>query len=288
MTNKRAQITKSDITKTFWRTLFALQMGWNYEKMQGLGYCFAIMPVLRKLYPEKQELSDAIKTHLGFFNTTPAMANIIVGTNIALEEQFGQSDKDGIIGLKAGLMGPFAGIGDTVFVAIYRAIVFSIAASLALQGNPIGLFLVVLCAVGIWYVRYLFTHIGYKQGQRVATGFASSLRDLTEAASILGLTVIGAMVPTTVTANFTNINFTMGFANVIEAAEGVETDIVRNLQNDLLNKIMPFLVPLGIVFLAYWLLGKKSVTTTKLIIYLFILGFVLGNLANLVNGTWSY
>ena len=288
MNDKRAQITKSDITKTFWRTLFGLQLGWNYEKMQGLGYCFAIMPVLRKLYPDQSDLKKAIKTHLGFFNTTPAMANIIVGTNIALEEQFGQSDTDGIIGLKAGLMGPFAGIGDTVFVAIYRAIVFSIAASLALQGNPIGLFLVVLCAVAIWYVRYLFTHIGYKQGQRVATGFASSLRDLTEAASILGLTVVGAMVPTTVSASFSNINFTMGFANVIEAAEGVETDIVRNLQNDLLNKIMPFLVPLGIVFLAYWLLGKKSVTTTKLIVYLFILGFVLGNLANLVNGTWTY
>jgi PTS system mannose-specific IID component len=163
--------------------------------------------------------------------------------------------------------------------------VFSIAASLALQGNPISMPIVLLCALGIWYVRYQFTMIGYKQGQKIAFGMGVSLKNLTEAASILGLTVIGAMVPTTVKASFTDISFKMGFSNLVEVAEDGTTEIVRNIQTDLLDKILPFMVPLGIVFFAYWLLGQKKMSSTKLIIVLFVLGFVLGNIGNLINGT---
>jgi len=281
-------ITKKDLKKAFWRNLFGLQMSWNYKTMQGLGYCYILLPILRKLYPDKNDLSEAMKRHMTFFNTTPAMAHLIVGANIALEEKSGKAAAEAAAGLKTGLMGPFAGVGDTVFVAIYRAIVFSIAAYLALQGNAIGLLIILICAVAIWYVRYKFTMIGYNQGTKIASGMGSSLRSLTEGASILGLTVIGAMVPTTVRAAFANIKFEMKFESELDILEGGASNVVRNIQTDLLDKIMPFLVPLAIVFLAYWLLGKKKMTSTKLILVLFILGFVLGNLANLINGTWSY
>jgi len=229
-----------------------------------------------------------MKRHMTFFNTTPAMAHLIVGANIALEEKSGKAAAEAAAGLKTGLMGPFAGVGDTVFVAIYRAIVFSIAAYLALQGNAIGLLIILICAVAIWYVRYKFTMIGYNQGTKIASGVGSSLRSLTEGASILGLTVIGAMVPTTVRAAFANIKFEMQFDSSLDILEGGASNVVRNIQTDLLDKIMPFLVPLAIVFFAYWLLGKKKMTSTKLILVLFAIGFVLGNLANLINGTWSY
>ena len=194
------KITKSDLKKVFLRNLFGLQLGWNYEKMQGLGYCYVIMPVLRKLYPEKEELIKAMQTHLGFFNTTPATSNLIVGANVAIEEEFGQTDPMTVIGLKTGLMGPFAGIGDSIFIALYRAIVFSLAAYFALAGNAAGLFIPLLCGLGVIWVRYEFTQVGYLQGKKIATGFASSLKLLTEAASILGVTVIGALVASVVRA----------------------------------------------------------------------------------------
>jgi len=286
-TKPKETITKADLKKSFWRNLLGLQMGWNYESMQGVGYCFAMMPALKKLYPDQKQLSEAMKTHLAFFNTTPAMSHLIVGANIAIEEQVGQSDRDGVIGFKAGLMGPFAGIGDTVFVAIYRAIVFSIAASFALQGNWIGIPIVIICALGIWYVRYLFTQIGYKQGHKVATDSGGLLKRLTEAASILGLTVVGGMIVTTVTAAFRG-NYAiplikMDFAEKVETVEGGVAVIARNLQDDLLDRLMPALLPLGIVFFAFWLLGKKKMNSNKLIWILFGSGIVLGNIGNIIN-----
>ncbi len=277
-----AKITKDDLKKSFWRNLF-LQMGWNYEKMQGLGYCYAMLPVLKKLYPDKAQLSEAMKTHLGFFNTTPAMSHLIVGANIAIEEQVGH-DRDAVIGFKTGLMGPFAGVGDTVFVAIYRAIIFSIAAYLALQGSALGILITLVCAIAIIYVRYRFTLLGYSQGQKVASGFAGTLKNITEAASILGLTVVGGMVASTVKATLSGITYSLKFDALADNVKAdTTTAVVKNLQTDLLDKIMPGLLPLGIVLLAYWLLGRKGMTSTWLIWILLGLGFVMGVLNSFGN-----
>lgn len=257
------KITKRDLLKVFWRTILDLQMGWNYEKMQGLGYCFAIMPILKKLYKTKEEMINALKLHLQFFNTTPAMTHLIIGADIAMEEEYGLSNEDAISGIKTGLMGPFAGIGDTVFVAIYRTIVFSIASYMALQGNVIGALLPIIPAIAIWWVRYEFTVIGYEQGRKIAVGFANSLKQLTEGAAILGLTVIGGLVPAVVKANVPLV---------------FKTGQVELKVQDMLNNIMPSLVPMAIVFLSYWLLGRKGFNSTKLILFLLVLGVVLFNL----------
>lgn len=274
------KIEKNDLKKCFWRNLFGLQMGWNYEKMQGLGYCYAIMPALRKLY-QGEALHNAVKTHLGFFNTTPAMSNLILGANIALEEQIGH-DAEGVAGVKAGLMGPFAGVGDVAFVAIYRAIVFSIAAYLALQGSVIGLVIMMACGVAIWWVRYQFTLIGYNQGTKIAAGMGNALKNLTEAASILGLVVIGAMAPSVISARLTHLSYSLSFADMDLGTEEAAA-VTRNIQTDFLDIIMPGIWPLAIVLFAFWLLGKKWMNTTRLILALFILGFFIGNLHTMLG-----
>lgn len=264
----QGKITKSDLRKVFWRNLFGLQLGWNYEKMQGLGYCYVVMPVLRKLYPQKEELAKAMQTHLSFFNTTPATSNLIVGANVAIEEEFGQTDPQTITALKTGLMGPFAGIGDSIFIALYRAIVFSIAAYFAQAENPAGLLIPLICGSGIMWVRYHFTFIGYQQGKKVATEFASSLKMLTEAASILGVTVIGGLVASVVKAQLA-LEFTVGKVTV-------------SMQS-FLDKIMPNLLPLTVVLFSYWLLGKKKMNSTRLIFVLILLGILLGNLNSITS-----
>ncbi|HHW01281.1 MAG TPA: PTS system mannose/fructose/sorbose family transporter subunit IID [Thermoanaerobacterales bacterium] len=265
MTDSKAEkkITRKDIIRVFWRTILGLQMGWNYEKMQGLGYCFAILPILKKLYRTKEEMIKALKLHLQFFNTTPAMAHLIVGADIAMEEAYGISNEDTISGIKTGLMGPFAGIGDTVFVAIYRTIVFSLGSYMALEGNVIGALWPIIPAILIWWVRYEFTVIGYEQGRKIAVGFANQLKQLTEGAAILGLTVIGGLAPAVVKANVPLV-FKTG-------------DVELKVQ-DMLDKIMPSLVPIAIVLLSYWLLGRKGFNSTRLILFLVCLGVVLYNL----------
>lgn len=165
MTNK---LTKKDINKVYRRNLFSLQWCWNYEKMQGLGYSYVIMPALKRLYADDPEkMKKALKTQMGFFNTTPAMSHLIIGADMALEEEIGIEDDQAITGLKTGLMGPFAGVGDTLFIAIYRAIIFSIAAYMAQGGQAFGLAIPIIAGLAVLWVRYKFTWIGYHQGKKL-------------------------------------------------------------------------------------------------------------------------
>lgn len=102
-----AKLTKKDIIKVYFRNLFAFQFGWNYEKMQGLGYTYVIMPALKRLYgddPAKKK--KALKTQLSYFNTTPAMSHLIVGADMALEEELGIESEETVVAIKTGLMGP--------------------------------------------------------------------------------------------------------------------------------------------------------------------------------------
>ncbi|EKO5892560.1 PTS system mannose/fructose/sorbose family transporter subunit IID [Enterococcus faecium] len=264
------KLTKQDINKMYVRNLFGFQWGWNYEKMQGLGYAYSIMPVLKRLYSDdKEKMSIALKTHLGFFNTTPAMSSLIVGADAGLEEEFGMADPEAITGLKTGLMGPFAGVGDTVFIAIYRAIVFSISAYMAQAGQVLGLLIPLIMGTVVMWIRYKFIYIGYAQGKKIATEFADKMKLFTEAAAILGLTVVGGLIPSVITYKL-DLTYKMG-------------EVSLSVQ-EMLDKILPGLVPLGIVFLSYWLLGKKKMNSTRLIFVLILLGMVLGNLQAIL--TW--
>ena len=263
------KLTKQDIKKVYIRNLFALQFGWNYEKMQGLGYAYVIMPVLKRLYKnDPEKMKKALKMQLSYFNTTPAMAHLITGADMALEEELGVESEETVMAVKTGLMGPLAGVGDTLFIAIYRAIVFSIAAYIAMQGNPVGLIIPLITCAAVLWIRYKFTWLGYNSGRKLATSFADKLAPITEAASILGLTVVGALIPSVISYK-TDLTFAMG-------------EVTFSVQ-EMLDKILPCMLPLGIVMLSYWLLGKKNINSTKLIFILIALGMVLGNLQNMLT-----
>lgn len=263
------KLTRKEINQVYVRNLFSLQWGWNYEKMQGLGYSYVIMPALKKLYKnDPKKMTKALQTHLGFFNTTPAMSHLIVGANMGLEEEFGIEDEAAITGLKTGLMGPFAGVGDTIFIAIYRAIVFSIAAYMAQGGQVLGLLIPLIAGFGVMWVRYKFTWIGYEQGKKIANEFADKMKIFTEAAAILGLTVVGGLIPSVITYKI-DLTYKMG-------------EVSLSVQ-EMLDKILPGLVPLGIVFLSYWLLGKKKMNSTRLIFVLIAIGMFLGNMQGIFS-----
>lgn len=257
------KLTKQDLQKVYVRNLFGLQWGWNYETMQGLGYCYVIMPILRRLYrnaPEK--MKKALKTELGYFNTSQPMSHLIVGTDAALQEELGiDAAEDAVIGVKTGLMGPFAGVGDTVFITIYRALVFSIAAYIAMGGQAIALLIPLVCGVAMLAVRYKFTFLAYEQGCKLASGLSGQLKRLTDAASVLGLTVVGALVPSVVKVPM-NVSVNIG-------------EVSLDIQS-MLDKIIPAALPLAVVLLSYWLLGKKKMTTVKLILILMVVGIGFG------------
>lgn len=254
---------KKVLNQVFYRWLFASQTAWNYEKMQGLGYCFAMMPALRKIYKNADELQQAVKNHLQFFNCHIVTGQFILGANLAIEKAEGIKSKDAVAAIKTGLMGPLAGIGDTLFGVILNTVFGSIAAYMALEGNFIGCILWVIANVLKIALSKVFINAGYTQGAKLISSVGNVLKNITDSASILGLMVIGAMIPTVVGAS---TKFVYKSGEVELALQGI------------LDKIMPNLLPVAIVALTYWLLGRKSMNSTKVIIFLIVFSVVCYNL----------
>ncbi|APT18693.1 PTS system transporter subunit IID [Amylolactobacillus amylotrophicus DSM 20534] len=265
-------ITKKDKKSIFIRSYLGLQLGWNYERMQGLGYAYSVMPALKRLYKDDPDkMKQALTLETGFFNTTPQMAHLIIGADVALQDQLGMNDQSekAIAGLKTGLMGPFAGVGDTIFVAIYNAIIFSITAYMAMSNQPLGLLIPIIGCAVIAYVRWRLFGFGLEQGQKLASAFGNRMAIFTEGASILGLTVVGAMIPAVINYSV-DITYKVG-------------KVTMSVQ-EMLDKILPALIPLSIALFSYWILGRKRMNSTRLIFVLILLGMLLGNLQAIA--TW--
>ena len=278
--NQKVQLTKGDLNACFIRSNL-LQGSWNFERMQALGYAFGIVPAIRRLYPEgSQERKDAIKRHLEFYNTQPFVTAPILGVNLAMEEQRANGapiDDAAINGVKVGLMGPLAGVGDPIFWGTARPVFAALGAGIAQSGSLLGpiLFFVLFNAVRL-FVRYWGIQYGYKKGLEIVSDMGGgALQKITEAASILGLFVMGALVN-----KWTHINIPYVISEITTRDGAVVTTQTTTVQN-VLDNLMPGLPALGMTFLCMYLL-RKGVNALWLIFGLFgigILGFWLKILA---------
>lgn len=255
------KITDKDLRKVFWRS-FTLEGSWNYERMAHLGYAYSMIPVLKKLYDKKEDLSRALKRHLEFVNITPQIVTLLLGISTAMEEQNSNDenfDESSISSVKTGLMGPIAGIGDSFFWGTLKIIAAGVGVSLSAQGSILGpiLFLLIF-NVPHWILRYICMFGGYRLG----TGLLSKVEEsglmgkVTYGASILGLMVIGGMTASMV--SFT-LPFTVGSGDTAVALQ------------EILDGIMPALLPLGLTGLIYYLLGKGA-KATHIILGLIVVG----------------
>lgn len=137
---EKIQLSVKDRKAICWRSTF-LQASWNFERMQNLGWAYTMVPAIKKLYTKKEDQIAALKRHMEFFNTHPYVAAPIVGVTLALEEERANGadiDDAAIQGVKIGMMGPLAGIGDPVFWFTVRPILGALGASLAVSGNILG------------------------------------------------------------------------------------------------------------------------------------------------------
>ncbi len=265
-------VTKGDMRKVFWRS-FPLQACFNFERMQNVGFCYSLIPVLNRLYPNKDEMSEALERHLAVFNTTPQVVTFITGACVAMEEENRKAELEGrpfdissINALKTALMGPVAGIGDSFFWGTFRVIAAGVGCSLAAQGSILGAILFLLIFnVPALLARYYGLKVGYASGVSFLENVEASgtISLLTRCAKILGLCVVGSMIASMV-AFSTPLVITIG-----------ETSV--ELQS-IFDGILPGILPLGLTFVCYSLL-KKGVSTTKVmfgIIVVAILGSLVG------------
>ena len=301
---EKIQLSKSDRQKVWWRSTF-LQGSWNYERMQNLGWAYSLIPALKKLYTKKEDQAAALERHLEFFNTHPYVAAPIIGVTLALEEEKANGaeiDDAAIQGVKIGMMGPLAGIGDPVFWFTVRPILGALGASLALSGNIIGplLFFVLWNAIRmafLWYTQEL----GYKAGSEITKDMSGGiLQDITKGASILGMFILAVLVERWVSIKFVfNVSsvklddkayihwdkLSSGYKGIQEAFAQVGQGLsqtpekVTTFQQNL-DSLIPGLMGLLLTFACMWLL-KKKVSPITIIIALFVVG-VLAHVAGLM------
>ncbi len=291
------RLSKKDRISVWWRSTF-IQGSWNYERMQNGGWAYAMIPAIKRLYKTKEDRSAALKRHLEFFNTHPYVASPILGVTLALEEERANGapvDDVAIQGVKVGMMGPLAGIGDPVFWFTVKPILGALAASLAMTGNILGpiLYFVLwnLIRMGFtWYTQ----EFGYKAGSKITDDLSGGLlRDITKGASILGMFILGALVNRWVSVKFTptvsSVQLDEGayidWDKLPAGAEGIKTALeqqaaglslsdvkVTTLQQNL-DSLIPGLSGLLLTLLCMWLLRKK-VSPIVMILGLFVVGVV--------------
>ena len=292
-------LSKKDRMDVCWRHQF-LQGSWNYERMQNGGWCYSIIPAIKKLYKTEEDRAAALKRHLEFYNTHPYVSAPVMGVTLALEEERANGmpvDDQTVQGVKVGMMGPLAGVGDPVFWFTVRPILGALGASLALSGSIVGplLFFVVWNLVRIAFLWYT-QEFGYKVGTSIAKDMSGGLLGkVTEGASILGMFIIGALVQRWVSISFTPVvsqvtqskgayiewdKLPKGTAGIKEAltqynslgANGLNQVKVTTLQQNL-DQLVPGLAALLLTLLCCYLL-KKKVSPIVIIVALFIVGIV--------------
>ncbi|HHW57613.1 MAG TPA: PTS system mannose/fructose/sorbose family transporter subunit IID [Clostridia bacterium] len=259
------KLSKTDLLKSFFCWHMFAQSCYNFERFQALGFVHSMIPIISKLYHTKEEISQALKRHLTFFNTEANFGSMIPGMIAALEEEKANGNTDitdeTINSLKTGLMGPFAGIGDTITQGLVKTVLLAITVDIAAKGNAFGpiLFFILFTTyvVGVGYFMYFQ---GYKWGKNALSKITGTnvMQKITEGMNVLGLTVLGALVA---------------------AMVNIKTPLVFKIQQttievqQLLDKIVPNLLSLMTVFLLWYLL-KKNKSVVSLIIWIFIIGII--------------
>lgn len=266
-TRKRPRTGPDTWWTQFWRSAF-LGPWFSFDKMMNMGALWMLSPYIKEHYKTEEERIAACKAHVQFFNTQPYMAPFIFGICIAMIET-GQPH-EAINAVKVGLMGPLAGIGDSLLWFTVRPILFSVGAGLALQGSFFGPIFSFSSFFFIhWLVKYHGQRIGYEQGTIFLERFSESgmLEEITLAISMVGVAVLGCLVATWVRVST---------PLVLKAGEGEGMAF-----QPLLDMLMPKLLPAIVTFIAYWLLIKKRVNPITVIV-LFMIAGVLGSAAGVL------
>jgi len=259
------KLEKKDLQKAWLNWITFGQTCYNYEIMQGLGFTHGMIPVIEKLYDSKEDKAEAMRRHMVYYNTENNWGATIVGIAASMEEQKANGaediDAETINSVKAALMGPLAGIGDTVTQSLAKTIFASIGCSMAMSGNAFGpIFFVLAMSIYCGIVSYNGVMLGYQYGKTSVIRLLSTgvVKRVTDALGAVGMTILGAMIALNVSLS-TPIAFTINGSDVV-------------LQN-VLNSILPSMIPLAAVLVTYRFVNKGA-SATKIVIGMFVIGIV--------------
>lgn len=253
MTNEKNQkkLTKKEISSTFWIYQLGCELSNSYERLQSLVFCASMIPAIKKLYAEDEDAQrEALKRHLAFFNTEGTIGSSIQGIVLAMEEEKANGAEitdSAITSIKTGLMGPLAGIGDSIVWAAVMPLIISIFIPMASNGSVMGgMGPLVIYTVVTMYISWLLINKSYTLGRSSIMSLLKDgkIKQLIYSANVLGMMMMGAL-----SASYVNISSPTEFH-----VPGGATIIAQ----DILDQIMKGLLPLTAVFLIYFYMVKKG------------------------------
>ena len=263
--NKSKALSKKSLRKTWWTWVCWGQICYNYERMMGLGFCHTMTTAIDELYENEEDKKEALVRHMAYYNTENTWGALIPGICCSLEEEKSNGaavDGETISNLKTALMGPIAGIGDTVTKSLVKVILLGICIDMSLAGNAFGPILFVLgFSAYALIVSYLCFFQGYKFGKKSVVKILSGgmVKNVTESLGVIGMIVLGALIAKNI---------------------GVVTPLVWNFGAMTINlqgifdSILPNLIPVAIFAGTYYFINKGKKATTVMF-YIMISAVVL-------------
>ena len=261
------KLSKKTLNSSFWRWWYGNLTCFSHEHMQTFGYMWSMLPIIQELYSSKEEQAEKLRTYYPFFNTEPQIGAIVVGITAGLEEARANGaeeiDDEMINGIRAGLMGPLAGIGDSLIVGTYIPILLGIALGLAEGGSVLGplFYIVVWNITSTWFQKFVYDK-GYELGgSAVELIVGTKATALRESAIIMGQVIVGAMG-----AAWVNVS------SKVQIATNSEGEAVMLIQK--LDSAYPKVLTLLFILFAWWLMAKKNVTPVKVLLLMVVIALV--------------
>jgi PTS system mannose-specific IID component len=270
MAETKKLITKKALIKSWliWETF--PQTCYNYERMMGQVVAHMFVPIIYLLYannPEKRK--EVMKREIEFFNVHIEFGACILGMVVALEEQKALGEDipaEFITNIKTSLMGPLAGIGDTIWQGVVIPIMLAICIDITrtgsgnIWGSVIYAIVIVAGAYTLSYVNFMF---GYNAGSEAIMDFLEkgTLNKILKGASIMGCMVMGGLI--------------VNYVKVKTGIEIVTSTSTFNFQTDFFDKVIPSILPLGATMMTYGLL-KKRWSSIKIIALFVAIGIIAG------------
>jgi len=263
---ERKKITKKTLAKSFHHWYYGHLTCFSQEHMQTFGYLTSMLPIVEELYKDKAEQKEAMQTYTAFFNTEPQLGALVVGITAGLEEARANGDAvDGetINGMRAGLMGPIAGIGDSLVVGTLIPVLLGIALGLSKGGNPIGALFYILVWNVLIYGGMRFAYFkGYELGDKAVEFLVGPKgQALRKAISVIGGMVIGAVAATWVPVKT---------AFQLKDSSGKAFLVLQ----DQLDGVYPGLLTALFIVFCWWLMAKKNLSPIKVMLLLVVVAFI--------------
>ena len=276
---ERKKISKKTLTKSFHHWFYGHLTCFSQEHMQTFGYLTSMLPIVEELYDSKEEQKEAMQTYTAFFNTEPQLGSIVVGVTAGLEEARANGDSvddETINGMRAGLMGPIAGIGDSLIVGTLIPVLLGVALGLSNGGSPVGAIFYIIVWNLLAYFGMKFAYFkGYELGDKAVEFLVGPQgQAIRKAIGIIGGMVIGGVAATWVSVK-------TSFQMKNDAGEAFL------VLQDQLDAVYPGLLTACFILFCWWLMAKKNLSPIKVMLLLVVIAFV-GVLLGFFNPGLSY